>query len=191
MTPNFRNPIIWLLRFRKRCGYGVHSPFAFDLLENVVYERRPYYDFLKLDAQLTWGQRFRVRRYLHLLFRLVNYHQPTHIVIDQVDKQEWRYLTSPCSKAKVTDLAKCRENGVSVVGIFHEHSSEKKLVFLNAPNEEIIKHLHPGDMLLLANVFQHTEWWDSLPSVVSFDLYDVGIAFFDTQYNKQNYVINF
>jgi hypothetical protein len=27
--------------------------------------------------------------------------------------------------------------------------------------------------------------------VVSFDLYDLGIAFFDTQYHKHYYIVNF
>ena len=44
------NPLVWLMRFRHRCGYGVHSPFAFNFLTGVVYERTPYYAYARLDS---------------------------------------------------------------------------------------------------------------------------------------------
>lgn len=46
-----KRPFIWLSRFRHRCGYGVHSPFAFGLITDVVYERRPYYAYANLKSE--------------------------------------------------------------------------------------------------------------------------------------------
>lgn len=40
-----KRPFIWLYRFRHRCGYGVHSPFAFNLITHVIYETTPYYKY--------------------------------------------------------------------------------------------------------------------------------------------------
>lgn len=180
MTPTFRNPVVWLLRVRKRRGYGVHSPFAFNLLENVVYERLPYYAFAELDSLLNWKQRFRVRRYLHLLFRLANYHHPDTIVMGEHDDFEYDYLTSACPEAKVTQIAENKQE-----------YGDRCIIFLSKPNNEVLKNISTGTMLLLANVNEYQEWWDKVPGVITFDLYDLGIAFFDTQYNKQNYVINF
>ena len=42
-----------LSRFRYRCGYGVHSPFAFSLITDVIYEKMPYYayDLLKVEQK--------------------------------------------------------------------------------------------------------------------------------------------
>ena len=40
-----KRPFIWLYRFRHRCGYGVHSPFAFNLITHVIYESTPYYKY--------------------------------------------------------------------------------------------------------------------------------------------------
>ena len=54
------NPWIWLKRFRHRRGYGVHSPFAFAFLTDVVYERNAYYAYHELDASLAWWQRLRM-----------------------------------------------------------------------------------------------------------------------------------
>lgn len=43
-----KRPFIWLYRFRHRCGYGVHSPFAFNLITHVIYESTPYYKYEEL-----------------------------------------------------------------------------------------------------------------------------------------------
>ena len=43
-----KRPFIWLSRFRYRCGYGVHSPFAFSLITDVIYEKMPYYAYSSL-----------------------------------------------------------------------------------------------------------------------------------------------
>ena len=37
-----KRPFIWLYRFRHRCGYGVHSPFAFNL---ITHTRSHFYTF--------------------------------------------------------------------------------------------------------------------------------------------------
>lgn len=72
-----------LCRLRHRYGFGVHSPFAFDLLTGVVYERHDYYAYAELK---------RLRRKAPpalpccsawtdcLLFRLVNRFQPETVV---------------------------------------------------------------------------------------------------------------
>ena len=43
-----KRPFIWIYRFRHRCGYGVHSPFAFNLITHVIYENTPYYKYKDL-----------------------------------------------------------------------------------------------------------------------------------------------
>lgn len=192
MTPAFRDPLLWLRRFRKRRGYGVHSPFAFSLLEDVVYESLPYYAFKELDAGLEWRQRFRVRRYLHLLFRLTNYQHPSQIILSKTDLLEKAYLTAACPGARVVENGDIRD--MAIQGARAENpdkSGEKRLIFLGEPDENVLSKLSPDTLLLLANVHRYKDWWDSLPKVVGFDLYDLGIAFFDPKYNKQDYIVNF
>ena len=46
-----KRPFIRLSRFRYRCGYGVHSPFAFSLITDVIYEKMPYYAYDLLKAE--------------------------------------------------------------------------------------------------------------------------------------------
>lgn len=94
-----KRPFIWLYRFRHRCGYGVHSPFAFNLITYVIYETTPYYKYRdladeqkKLSSQKNrrWGyESIKVKR---LLFRLVNYAQPVTIVDAGVSAASSLYL---------------------------------------------------------------------------------------------------
>ena len=203
MTPLFRDPFLWLRRFRHRCGYGVHSPFAFGFITEVVYEHQPYYAFSVLDEALSWKQRFRVRRYLHLLFRLSNYAHPSDIFSYKADKFELAYVKAACLHARCHELERnSSEDGIidpllgarplaGSSGSESDTSSQRRLVFLGSPCQDALKLIDKGTMLVLANVHEYKEWWDGLPSVVSFDLYDVGIAFFDPHYNEHHYIVNF
>ena len=40
----------WLTRYRHSKGFGVHSPFAFRFITEVLGERCPYYDFERLKS---------------------------------------------------------------------------------------------------------------------------------------------
>lgn len=206
MTPLFRDPLLWLRRVRNRCGYGVHSPFAFLFIVGVVYETLPFYAFADLEKQLKWQQKFRVRRYLRLLFRLVNYLQPELLVLGDADSLERDYLCAARQNIEVkwlkgdgTKNAVCPKvkggEKSSLNTVKNEESDDesgkKCLVFLSEPNDEALSLITSDSMLVLANVHRYKEWWASVPKVVSFDLYDLGIAFFDKKYNKQDYIVNF
>ena len=87
ITLTLKRPFIWLSRFRHRCGYGVHSPFAFNLITQVIYESTPYYKYKdlaveqkKLAPQKDNYWKYESKKVKRLLFRLVNYIQPDTIV---------------------------------------------------------------------------------------------------------------
>ena len=87
ITLALKRPFIWLRRFRHRCGYGVHSPFAFNLITQVIYENTPYYKYKdlaaeqkKLAPQKDGRWKYESKKVKRLLFRLVNYIQPDTIV---------------------------------------------------------------------------------------------------------------
>ncbi len=170
------NPLVWLARFRHRKGYGVHSPFAFRFITDVIYERHPYYAYLELDKALPLSMQMRKRKGLHLMLRLANHLQPKTIVLPRDAWWEKRYLQRGCRKANI----QCQLPKGKV-----------SLCLLREPNDEALRHINEQSVLLLDNLHRHREWFRSLPSVVSFDLYDLGIAFFDKQYNKQYYKVNF
>ena len=170
------NPLIWLARFRHRKGYGVHSPFAFRFITDVVYEHYPYYAYSELDKALPLSMQLRKRRGLHLLFRLANHLQPKTIVLPANAYQEKRYMQSGC-------------RGANIQSEWPE--GEVGMCLLAEPSDEALRHVGRNSVLLLDNLHHHREWFQGLPSVVSFDLFYLGISFFDEQYNKQYYKVNF
>ncbi|MDY3821003.1 MAG: hypothetical protein SOZ86_06845 [Bacteroidaceae bacterium] len=76
----------WLCRWRHRRGYGVHSPYAFHFITDVVYESSAYYAYAPLHRCLTAANWYAMRydtlcglseKDIRLLFRLVNFCQPS------------------------------------------------------------------------------------------------------------------
>lgn len=79
-------------KLRYRRGYGVHSPFVYNLINNVIEEKHPFYAFEKIEAireeifkrnkhlvrQVNKGMQH--RRYGELLFRIVNHFKPATIL---------------------------------------------------------------------------------------------------------------
>ena len=79
-----------LSRYHKSNGYGIHSPFAFKFVLNVLRERLPYYNYEEIEAvrkQILAG----MRRYAghsrvmskkngKMLFRVVNYFNPGNLL---------------------------------------------------------------------------------------------------------------
>lgn len=170
------NPFVWLYRFRHRCGYGVHSPFAYHFLSDVVYERTPYNLYQDLDGSLPLSEHFRVRKILHLLLRISNWWQPDTIVAPDMVERYWDYLHAGCVRAH-------RRESLSGEG--------RTVCFLNHPKDGFQKHINADMVLVMDDFRKNRDWFFSLPTVLTFDLYDVGIAFFDPKYNKQDYIVNF
>jgi hypothetical protein len=136
----------------------------------------PYYAYEELDKGLAFKDTFRVRKILHMLLRVSNWRQPETIVCLSAPDYVPQYLQAGCKKAVMTDYIS---------------EGQIDMCWLSEPNKEIITHLHEYSVLILDHLDKHREWFRNLPSVVSFDLYDTGIAFFNTKYNKQHYIVNF
>lgn len=170
------NILVWLIRFRHRQGYGVHSPFAFRFLQDVVYETSPYYAFGELDSRLSWNQRLRQRRGLRLLFRLANYVQPRRLLLPHSSELEALYLQAGCRRAHP-----CRQAAMP------DHT----LCYLKHPDPSVLGMLDRDSVLVLDDLHRHRQWFQSMKAVVKFDLYDLGIAFFNPTYNEQYYIVNF
>lgn len=170
------NPLVWLMRFRHRCGYGVHSPFVFRFITEVLYERTPYYAYRTLDARLPWCLRLRRRKGLHLMLRLANWLQPEAIVVPPVYSWVRDYLHAGCARATLLD--RLPEGGAS-------------LVLLDAPDDQADRLMPEGGVLVIDGLQGHAQWLHGLRATVTLDLHDVGIAIYNSKLQKQHYIVNF
>ena len=69
-------------KIRHRKGYGVHSPFAYNLITKVIEEKSGYYAYQRIDnLHRTLHDKCKAnKRKYRLLFRLVNWSKPQTIV---------------------------------------------------------------------------------------------------------------
>ena len=182
----------WFKRFRYRKGYGVHSPFAFNFITRVIYEKGCYYNYAKFDKLPASTKES--KSICKLLFRLVNYQQPNKLL----------YLSDFDDITPVFQWAK------SDVQIFGNVNNSYKLDFVyinksfgdsistNQFIKSLLPQLHSNSMFVMFGIGhtkEHKKLWKELISLpqagISFDLYDIGILFFDLSKNKQDYLVNF
>lgn len=177
----------WCARIRHRCGYGIHSPFAFGFVTGVVYERGAYYAYPLIDALAASPAAVSLRRKdLRLLFRLANFQQPERCLLSGF---------APDSPA-----ARCLRAG-SRRTLYTTHPSGADMVVAADwvdCGAELIALLRPGGLMVLADIHstrQRRAAWHALcrhpQAVVNFDLRDFGFIFYRPDLQRQSYVINY
>lgn len=201
-------PLTWIRRFRHRHGYGVHSPFAFEYITQVIYENAPYYKYKELDAlqrQLApekgkpWARQ-ESRKLKRLLFRMVNHAQPATIIdvgpasaaslYLKAAKEDAGYL----SASGPDELFLEKDVPVDFLYLHDRHRPELlwQAFEVCAPRTRadsvfVVRDIHASKQMkrLWSAMKQHAR------TGITFDLYDVGILLFDRTKNKQDYIVNF
>ena len=207
LTLLLKRPFIWLRRFRHRRGYGVHSPFAFDFITDVVYEQSAYYKYKELRAHEKRLKQEKGTDWLYeppklkrLLFRLVNYAQPATVVDAGRLSASSLYLKAACGKADYTGASKLSE-------LFLEADVPIDFLYLHDYHhpdfvEEVFKvcvaRTTERSLFVIEGVRYTpamTALWKRLRKHervgITFDLYDLGILFFDRSRSKQDYIVNY
>lgn len=188
-------PVVWVCRFRYRRGYGVHSPFAFQLITRVFYERGEFYAYRPLAALRrteTCGQSERLDR---LILRLVNDVQPSHVALwgDMVDMTR-HYVVAGCRRARIDEIG-CGDlpDGKHYDMLFARRPEAVQSLFetfaAQAPDQAVAVfegiHRSRRRMAQWKAACRHPR------ATVTFDLYDLGIIFLHPKLNPQHYLVNF
>ncbi len=185
----FRRSLNWLIRFRHRCGYGIHSPFAFNFVTGVVYEKGEYYAYAQLEKHHAHRSPSLRRKDLRLLFRLANYQRPTHALLFGIptDNPLQSYLQAGSRHTQ-----------------WHTHTDDTApstvdMIIADAAWPEatdlLLSHLAEGGMLVVINLWpnrQRQAWKQLLShpnSTIAFDLRDFGIVFHRPDLNRQHYKV--
>lgn len=185
---------IWIRRFRHRRGYGVHSPFAFQLITWVIYEKGRFYAYDELDRLRNQysSDKINSRKVDRLLFRLANAVQPVTILdIGSPSTLSAAYLKAGCRSARWVSSS---EMPVSTLGLVHFGGC--------TPEPELLEQFLPltdaKSLFVIEGIYDSPamcQWWKQLVNDsrtgITFDLYDVGLVFFDKSKIKQHYIVNF
>lgn len=202
----FKSLAVWFIRFRHRCGYGVHSPFAYNLITEVIYEKGFYYayeDLLQKGKSLPCIEQKKTSYNLkinRLLFRLANYVHPMQIVIIGKDLSDSiAYLQAGSIYAKVhyledRNLFEETFHKIPNIGLLYL----KSIDFDQDIFEKVSSKITEKSLLIIEGIHQTKEkkgYWKKLIKDsrcgITFDLYDMGLIFFDLSKNKQHYIVNF
>lgn len=195
-----RRTVAWLRRFNHRCGYGIHSPFAFQLVTQVIYERGTFLAYAPLAGRR--GDAVLLEKDDRLLLRLANDRQPrTLIVVGPRTDCSRRYLHAGCRTAR---LAQIHEPAPDALKRGLEAWGGADLIYLDAgaawPGlvSAALPYATPRTLIIIHGIRAtrplRRAWKELLrdPRVrVSFDVQRFGLLFFDPRRAKQHYVVSY
>lgn len=194
--------IIWLRRMSHSRGFGVQSPSAYRFIRYVISEHYPYYayaDLRKKYPALDWL----TRRRMELYFRLANFCR-TELLLDYSADSSLLsdYVVHGCRMTRVRNVVSQQSSDGVVANLLGGVPIRFVRLCPVAGAEAFLEEVlaKPASALVLVvedictdDVAQRM--WQRLVNSqkvsVSYDLYYCGIAFFDTDRHKTNYIVNF
>lgn len=185
----------WLRRIKYCRGFGVQSPSAYRFIRYVINEHYPYYAYDELRKELPRLDSL-TRKRMELYFRISNYRQASlWLDYSRRDDTIATYVGRGCHATQVcriTDLQQITaDDRIEVLRICPTAGSEAVL-------EAALQQADDHTLFIIEDIgYNDTAkrmWQKLLESdltSVSYDLYYLGIAFFDRKRYKANYVVNF
>lgn len=185
----------WLRRIKYCRGFGVQSPSAYRFIRYVINEHYPYYAYDELRKELTRLDSL-TRKRMELYFRVANFRQAS-LWLDFCERNDViaTYVGRGCHATQVrriTDLQQITaDDRIEVLRICPSAGCEALL-------EAALQKADDRTLFIIEDIgYNDTAkrmWQKLLESdltSVSYDLYYLGIAFFDRKRYKANYVVNF
>lgn len=187
-----------LTRLRKRKGYGVHSPFAYNFIEDVVYGHGRYYayrELRELRRRHGGGDFCLSAKGDRLMFRLANFCRPGRAwLVGQGSGVTAEYISAGCNGCAVSAYADAGSLPRGACGMVVAARGAD----VAATYEAAASRAERDSVLVVSGIHASREArgaWRRIcadgRSVVTFDLYELGIVFFDHRLNKQDYKVSF
>lgn len=185
----------WLRRIKYCRGFGVQSPSAYRFIRYVINEHYPYYAYDELRKELPRLDSL-TRKRMELYFRVANFRQAS-LWLDFCERNDViaTYVGRGCHATQVrriTDLQQITADArIEVLRICPLAGCEALL-------EAALQQTDDHTLFIIEDIgYNDTakRLWQKLIesdlTSVSYDLYYLGIAFFDRKRYKANYVVNF
>lgn len=185
----------WLHRIKYCRGFGVQSPSAYRFIRYVINEHYPYYAYDELRKELPRLDSL-TRKRMELYFRISNYRQASlWLDYSRRDDTIATYVWRGCNATRVRNIADSQQpvsgDKIEVLRICPIAGCESLLA-------AALKQADDHTLFIIEDIgYNDTAkrlWQKLLESdltSVSYDLYYLGIAFFDRKRYKANYVVNF
>jgi hypothetical protein len=200
-------------------GHGIHSPFVFKFVIDVLNDKRFFYTFETIESIVNTD--LNDKKFNRLLFRIADYYQPKSIlVIDETIGITTNYIALANTDASVysyfcqaNNFQKAKETATEC-NVHNCHfgndlldAKHFDLVYINAQNDlqlnNVLKQalplLHPQSILVINNINSSKEieaQWLQLQThssvTLTINLFQIGLVFFRPE-NKiaQHFTIRF
>lgn len=163
--------LLFLKRIGHCRGFGIQSPTDFAFVNDVIYERLPYYAYEELDSMFPSFASFD-RKLARTYFRICNFVQPQYYVFgENVPEVFAKYTRRGCLN--------------SITG--------RTLYFVSLPES-----YKDGDCIIIPNIYDEgKEEWEVLCNMrskehfIMYDFYYFGIVFVDKHRYPELYTVNF
>lgn len=185
-------------KLRHRKGFGVHSPFAFSVITEVIEEKIPYYAYSSMQRRYDKKSNTPFKT-VCLLFRLANRFRCRNIAIIG-DEQ---YATMPLREVDTRNIVTIIDDAVAMTvsedvkydmivinkNPLADDISLTTWLMLHTSSESVIfvKGVLPGHPL--------EGGWDAICELddmpITMDLYDYGLAIRKPNFFKQHYIVSF
>ena len=207
----------WINRQRHNRGYGIQSPSSFFFVTQVLKERLPYYAYPMLETIAT--EEGVPAKKLKELFRITNHHKPANCIAIGSPAAACAMTTARPSVVKhcITDkhlgsateallasydcqirngdlleqlkitLKEVGEVGMLYIGRSPQHAEllKEALPYTNENSIIVIEGIHSDDST--------KAWWQTLidapATIITYDLYHIGILLFNKERIKQHYTL--
>jgi len=189
---DLRKILAQISRFKHSRGFGVQSPWAYDLICNVINEQYPFYAYDEMAQSLN-SQNEETQKLCKLFIRLANRRQPTNIIMYGEDVSLYEpFLRRGCMKAQVEHVEDLNSLHLQKIDMLLISTQKDYLAYF----DQILNYLD-NDSMVIINYIQKNkqcrDLWNKIKEreecISTFDLYECGIIFFDKKRYKQNYNI--
>lgn len=192
-------------RLRHNRGYGVQSPAAFFFVMHVLRKTLPYYAYPSIKNIAKKEKGYSVT-HCQRIFRIVNHINPKNIILLTDNKAiynaihtakhnaEYHIVTNSthinCKPKELEEIFK----KVQEIGLIYIEDSQDSNYFL----QKALPHVNKNSVIIVEGIRRSKttkkQWNETIANpqvIISMDLYNYGILFFNPQYKKQNYTFLF
>ena len=174
--------LIFLKRIRHCAGFGVQSPTDYAFVREVIYERWPYAQYAELEAKFYGTSRF-LLKLSQLLLRVANYAQASRIgIIGPLPPVMEAHLKAGCRKSEIERMNRPLKSPC-VGGL--------PLPTGSSPMQGERGEGLPPSLVIATELNDDWKAYISQEHIISFDLYYLGIAFYDEKRYREEHIINF
>ncbi|MCD8235737.1 MAG: hypothetical protein LUD00_03590 [Prevotellaceae bacterium] len=206
----------WAARAIHRKGFGVQSPWAYELVRDVFFEQLPYYAFKELKEQTrSMNTKNKNIRHNEQLFRIAHYLHPSSIVeINDGCPAGLLYLAAPHSDIPYTLITHSEPptqfknafrgkvitgNHLTTLQSLFTQDSPVGILHICDTNEAesiydwAVKNTDDNSVIILENLARNAVLWKKIISderaIITFDFSKWGMIVFDKKRVKQNYLL--